>query len=81
MENGAVALDRICFVPFMFQLVYATWVRVSGHAKVTGQPGGHAQGPLAGWTGRAYLCALPDPYAEFRLCRSAAIGAPSHGLK
>jgi hypothetical protein len=76
-----LALDRIWIVPLMFQNTKGALASLWGHAKVTGQRGGHARGPLAAGAGRAYLCALPDPYAEFRLCRRAADGAPSHGLK
>lgn len=76
-----LALDRIWIVPLMFHNAKGALASLWGHAKVTGQLGDHAQGPLAAGAGRAYLWALPDPYAEFRLCRSAAIGAPSHGLK
>jgi hypothetical protein len=73
------ALDRIWIVPLMFQAAKGALASLEGHAKVTAQPGGHARGPLAAGMDRAYLCALPD--ALFRLCRRAADGAPSHGLK
>jgi hypothetical protein len=49
------------------------------HAKVTSQPGSHARRPLAARASHAYLCALPDPIADFAAVLPS--GAPSHGLK